>query len=175
MRPKSFAYLISREMLLKQAYANLHELPRVESLIIHKRLSKTTKPSSRLETEAVRLHLLTGQKPKFTRAKRSNAKFGIRQGDLLGCKVSLRGERADRFLHLFTFGMSALSEMYTLRTKFKRWDTTFPKGGMAFGLRAETDSAQSVSLLRSTDFEGCIQIDAAEKADRKVYLSAFLT
>ncbi len=44
------------------------------------------------------LEMLTGNKPVTTYAKRTNQTFGIKKGEAIGCKVTLRGEKAERFL-----------------------------------------------------------------------------
>lgn len=44
------------------------------------------------------LEMLTGNKPVTTYAKRTNQTFGIKKGEAIGCKVTLRGEKAEKFL-----------------------------------------------------------------------------
>ncbi|MBX8631903.1 MAG: 50S ribosomal protein L5 [Thermoplasmata archaeon] len=44
------------------------------------------------------LEMVTGQKPTVTHSKRTNRDFGIRKGQTIGCKTTLRGERAEAFL-----------------------------------------------------------------------------
>ena len=55
--------------------------------------------NSKLLDDAVNeLTLITGQKPVVTRAKKSIAGFKLREGQAIGCKVTLRGERMYEFL-----------------------------------------------------------------------------
>jgi len=75
------------------------------------------------------LELLTGQKPVRTYAKKTIQTFGIRKGEAIGCKVTLRGERAVEFLR------KALSVVNN-RLSERQFDEF---GAFSFGIREHID------------------------------------
>jgi len=78
--------------------ANPMQVPRVEKIILNMGVGKEDDPKV-LESAVGNLRALAGQQPVVTRAKRSVSDFRIRQGDAIGCKVTLRGVRAYEFLN----------------------------------------------------------------------------
>jgi large subunit ribosomal protein L5 len=60
-----------------------------------------TQNSSFLDAAVEDLTTITGQKPKITRAKKSIASFKLREGNAIGCKVTLRGTRMYEFFDRF--------------------------------------------------------------------------
>jgi large subunit ribosomal protein L5 len=63
----------------------------------------------------IALKLITGQKPKITKAKKSIAQFKLREGKALGCKLTLRNEKMFYFLDKFVYGI--LPQLIELKTK----------------------------------------------------------
>lgn len=78
-------------------YANVMQVPRVEKVVLNMGISDHDNPKI-IEGCSQDLARITGQRPIITRAKKSISDFGITQGDPVGCKVTLRGQRADIFL-----------------------------------------------------------------------------
>lgn len=72
--------------------------PRVVKVVINRGVGQGAADIKVLETAAKELGVITGQKPVITRAKKSISNFRIRQGDPVGCKVTLRGHRMYEFL-----------------------------------------------------------------------------
>jgi large subunit ribosomal protein L5 len=79
-------------------YTNAMAVPRVKKVTINIGLGEASQNVKLLDTAAVELGQIAGQKPVITRAKKSIANFKIRKGMPIGCMVTLRGERMYEFL-----------------------------------------------------------------------------
>jgi large subunit ribosomal protein L5 len=77
---------------------NIMEVPRLEKIVINMGVGRATQQPSLLEGAVRDLTAITGQKPLVTRAKKSIAGFKLREGNAIGCKVTLRGDRMWEFL-----------------------------------------------------------------------------
>lgn len=73
-------------------------VPRVEKVVVNMGIGDAVKDSSLVEKAAVDLAQITGQKPQIRRAKQAVSGFGIRKGDTVGLRVTLRGARMYDFL-----------------------------------------------------------------------------
>jgi large subunit ribosomal protein L5 len=84
--------------------ANVMQVPRLEKIVINMGVGRATQQASLIEGAQRDLEIITGQKPIVTRAKHSIAGFKLREGQAIGAKVTLRGDRAweffDRLLSL---------------------------------------------------------------------------
>ena len=76
---------------------NVMEVPRLEKIAINMGVGKATQQASLLEGAVTDLGLITGQKPMVTKARRSIAAFKLREGNSIGCMVTLRGDRMWEF------------------------------------------------------------------------------
>jgi large subunit ribosomal protein L5 len=77
--------------------SNIMEVPRLEKIVINMGVGKATQQASLIEGAQRDLEIITGQKPVVTRAKHSIAGFKLREGQAIGVKVTLRGDRAWEF------------------------------------------------------------------------------
>ena len=77
---------------------NIMESPRLVKIVVNCGVGKATQQQSLLEGAQRDLEAITGQKPAITRAKKSIAGFKLREGQPIGAKVTLRGDRAWEFL-----------------------------------------------------------------------------
>jgi large subunit ribosomal protein L5 len=77
---------------------NVMQVPRLEKIVINCGVGLATQQASLLDGALVDLGVITGQKPVVTRAKKSIAGFKLREGQEIGAKVTLRGDRAWEFL-----------------------------------------------------------------------------
>ncbi len=91
---------LKKELGLK----NVFEVPRLEKIVINAGLGRAKDDKRYLEAAANTLRKITGQQPVETLAKKSIAAFKLREGNKVGLKVTLRGERmyefADRFINI---------------------------------------------------------------------------
>jgi large subunit ribosomal protein L5 len=80
------------------ALGNIMEVPRLEKIVVNMGVGRATQQASLLEGAVNDLTLITGQKPLVTKARRSIAAFKLREGQPIGAKVTLRGDRMWEFL-----------------------------------------------------------------------------
>jgi large subunit ribosomal protein L5 len=76
---------------------NVMQVPQLIKVVINMGVGKATQQSSLLDGALADLTLITGQKPAVTRAKKSIATFKLREGNAIGAKVTLRGDRMWEF------------------------------------------------------------------------------
>jgi len=77
--------------------ANPMEVPRLTKIVVNCGVGKATQQASLLEGAVNDLRIITGQKPLVTKAKKSIAGFKLREGNAIGVKVTLRGDRMWEF------------------------------------------------------------------------------
>ncbi len=82
----------------KFGYTSSMQTPRVEKIIVSTGIGKVQGDKKRIAMIADRLTKITGQKPKQNAAKMSVAGFKLREGNIIGYQVTLRGERMNNFL-----------------------------------------------------------------------------
>ena len=89
---------IMDEMKKKFEYKNVMEIPKLDKIVINMGVGEAKENHKVLETAVKDLETITGQKAVVTRAKHSVANFKLREGQPIGCKVTLRGEKMYEFL-----------------------------------------------------------------------------
>jgi large subunit ribosomal protein L5 len=77
---------------------NVMQIPRIEKVVVNIGVGEALDNPKALEAAVSDLTTVTGQKPVTTKAKKSIANFKLREGRLIGVKVTLRGERMWSFL-----------------------------------------------------------------------------
>jgi large subunit ribosomal protein L5 len=82
----------------KHGYKNIHQVPKVEKVVVNTCVNANTDVKQGLEDAKSELALITGQKPAETRSKKSIANFKLRQHQAIGAKVTLRGPQMYEFL-----------------------------------------------------------------------------
>lgn len=80
------------------SYANAMELPQVKKVVVNIGLGEALSNAKALDAAVKDLTTITGQKPLVRKAKKSIATFKLREGNAIGVKVTLRGERMYWFL-----------------------------------------------------------------------------
>jgi len=87
----------------KFGYSNPMQAPRIEKVVVGTGIGSVV-DKNRIKDIEQKMALITGQKPATQPAKKSIATFKVREGQLAGYKVTLRGERAngfmDKFIHI---------------------------------------------------------------------------
>lgn len=89
---------ICSNLMKKYKYRNVMQVPRIEKIVLNMGVGKQADGNKRLEAVAADLAAIAGQKPVLTRAKNSIANFKLREGDLIGVKVTLRRRQMYEFL-----------------------------------------------------------------------------
>jgi large subunit ribosomal protein L5 len=85
-------------MMQEFGYDNVMEVPRLDKIVINVGLGEALQNVKALDAAARDISTITGQKPIITRAKKSIANFRLREGNPIGVKVTLRGNRMYDFL-----------------------------------------------------------------------------
>ena len=83
-------------------YANVMQIPGLTKIVVNMGVGEAAHDSKILDGAIRDLTAITGQKPQVTKARKSIAQFKLREGQAIGCHVTLRGDRmwefADRLL-----------------------------------------------------------------------------
>lgn len=82
----------------KYNYKSVMEVPKLDKIVINMGVGDASSNSKLLDAAMADLELISGQKPVATRSKKAIAGFKIREGQPIGCKVTLRGENMYNFL-----------------------------------------------------------------------------
>ncbi len=77
--------------------ANVMQVPRVVKIVVNMGVGRATQQRSLLDGAVTDLTIITGQKPSVRKAKKSIASFKLREGNEIGAKVTLRGDRMWEF------------------------------------------------------------------------------
>ena len=92
-----------RDQLFKElGFANVNQIPRLEKIVINMGVGRAAGDKKLLDGAIADLRTITGQQPMVTRAKKSIAGFHVREGQAIGCKVTLRGDRMWEFFDRLT-------------------------------------------------------------------------
>ena len=85
-------------LIKKHNYTTIMEVPKLEKIVINMGVGDATGNSKLMEAAVKDLELISGQKPVVTRARKSIAGFKVREGQAIGCKVTLRGNNMYNFM-----------------------------------------------------------------------------
>lgn len=75
----------------KRGYKNVHQIPRLEKIVVNMGVSASLEKNA-LDDAAKDLTLITGRKPVISKSRKSIANFKLREGQPIGCRVTLRRE-----------------------------------------------------------------------------------
>ena len=84
---------VKKALMEKYHYESVMQLPKLVKIVINIGVGDATNDAKRLDEAVQELTQITGQKPVTTKARQSVASFKLRQGQAIGCKVTLRGVR----------------------------------------------------------------------------------
>lgn len=79
-------------------YENIMQVPTLDKIVVNMGVGDATTNSKLIDAAMADLEIITGQKPIKTTAKKAIAGFKLREGQAIGCKVTLRGENMYNFL-----------------------------------------------------------------------------
>lgn len=80
----------------KRKYTNPHQVPRMEKIIVNMGVSASLEKSA-IDDAAKDLALITGRKPAVSKSRHSIANFKLREGQPIGCRVTLRRDAMYEF------------------------------------------------------------------------------
>jgi len=108
-----------RDRLKSQfGFTNVNQIPTLEKIVINCGVGEAIKNAKVLDTVVNELGIITGQRPVKKKAKKSIANFGLREGQEIGCAVTLRGARMWEFLDRFvTIAIPRIRDFRGLNTR----------------------------------------------------------
>lgn len=95
---KKYKETIVPELSKQFQYSSIMQVPRFEKIVLNYGSAEASANPKQFETAMEEMGLITGQRPVKTIARKSIAGFKVREGMVLGCKVTLRGQRMFEFL-----------------------------------------------------------------------------
>jgi large subunit ribosomal protein L5 len=99
MKPRLYTKYVSEvvpALKEKRGYTNVHQIPRIEKIIVNMGVNSSAEKGS-LEEAVKDLSAITGRKPVVSKSKKSVASFKLREGQPIGCRVTLRREAMYEF------------------------------------------------------------------------------
>jgi large subunit ribosomal protein L5 len=125
--------VVKPELMKQFQYRNLMEVPKLEKIVINMGVGEAVGDSKRINVAADELARISGQRPVITASRKSIANFKLRQGQKIGCKVTLRRERMYEFLdRLVTIALPRVRDFRGLS------DRSFDgRGNYTFGLKEQ--------------------------------------
>jgi large subunit ribosomal protein L5 len=94
--------IISQDLIYKQNIHNIMQLPSIEKMVINSTSKSFIEDRKNITPTLLGLEMISGQKLKISVAEKSIAFFKIRQGQTIGCKVTLRKDSIYSFLDKLT-------------------------------------------------------------------------
>jgi len=89
---------IAPKLMEELGFTNAHQVPSLQKIVVNIGLGEAAGNPKLLDKASEELAAITGQKPSIRRARKSVANFKLRQGQAIGCMVTLRGNRMWEFL-----------------------------------------------------------------------------
>ncbi len=153
------------------SYANPMQVPRLEKIVINMGVGDAAQDSKRVEAAVADLTVIAGQKPVVTRAKKSIAGFKLREGQVVGCKVTLRRGRMYEFLdRLVTIALPRVRDFRGINAK-----ALDGRGNLNMGLKEQIVFPEidydKVDRVRGMDI--CIVTTAKTNEEARALLEAF--
>lgn len=95
---KQYKEEIVPALMEKFNYSSVMEVPKIDKIVINMGVGEATQNAKALDDAVEELTVIAGQRPVVTKAKKSIAGFKLREGNPIGTKVTIRGERLYDFL-----------------------------------------------------------------------------
>jgi large subunit ribosomal protein L5 len=131
-RMKTHYEKVVRDGLLKKfEYANPMQVPKIEKIVLNMGIGEGVADRKKVDSATGDLALISGQKPVQTKARRALATYKLREGMVIGAKVTLRGDRMYEFLdRLITIALPRVRDFRGLNPK-----SFDGRGNFAMGLK----------------------------------------
>jgi large subunit ribosomal protein L5 len=166
-----YAEEIKANLQQQLGLTNVMQVPALTKIVINMGVGRATQQPSLLEGAVADLTLIAGQKPVVTKARTSIAGFKLREGQAIGTKVTLRGDRMWEFLdRLISVAIPRIRDFRGLPAH--SWDG---RGNYTFGLSEQTVFPEidydKIDVPRGMDIT--IVTTATDDAAGKALLDAF--
>jgi large subunit ribosomal protein L5 len=123
-----------QELLKELNLTNPHQVPKLEKIVLNVGLGKAKDDKKMMEVATNTLRKITGQQPNQTTARMSIASFKLREGNKIGLKVTLRGDKMYEFLdRLITIVLPRVRDFHGVsKTAFDK------QGNYSLGLKDQS-------------------------------------
>ena len=109
---------VTPSLIEKFEYSSIMQAPKIEKIVLNMGVGDAVSNSKNLDKAVAELALISGQKPLITKAKKSIVAFRLREGQAIGAKVTLRGERMYEFLDkLVTVSLPRVRDFHGVSNK----------------------------------------------------------
>lgn len=158
-----------KELQQELGLANVNQVPKLEKIVVNSGLGKAKDDKRLMEAATNTLRKITGQQPVETAAKKSIASFKLREGNKIGLKVTLRGERMYEFMdRIITIVLPRLRDFHGVSNR------AFDKqGNFSIGLTDQSVFPE-LSFEETSPAHG-IQIIFVIKAEQPEHAKALLS
>jgi large subunit ribosomal protein L5 len=113
-----FDDVVRKQLTEERGYKNKMEVPKLQKIVINMGIGEAVNDRKKVEAAAADLGLIAGQKAVITKARKSIATFKVRDGQAIGCKVTLRKTRMYEFLdRLVTIALPRVRDFRGLSPK----------------------------------------------------------
>lgn len=115
---KHYTEKVVPELMKKFGFSNVHQVPAINKIVINSGFSSTS-DKNRITYVNEEIAKISGQRPVTTKAKLSISNFKLREGQPIGCKVTLRGKVMYEFLNrLINIALPCIRDFRGVPTKF---------------------------------------------------------
>jgi large subunit ribosomal protein L5 len=152
------------EMLNAYEKKNIMQVPKLLKVVLNVGFSPDKKADSNYVFS--KLAAIAGQLPKFTKARKSVSNFKLREGDTIGCMVTLRGQRMYNFLEKLLFVHLARVQNFVGLSP-KSFDGN---GNFSFGLQRHSVFIESKDYKADFDFGMDITIQTSAKKNDEAFV-----
>jgi large subunit ribosomal protein L5 len=159
---------IAADLMKELGLKNFHQVPRLEKIVLNVGLGRAKDDKRAMEVATNTLVKITGQQPMQTTAKKSIAGFKLREGNKIGLKVTLRGDRMYEFMdRLINIVLPRFRDFHGVSA------TAFDKGGN-FSLGITDQSTFPELTFEETTTAHGIQVNFVINSDGPAHSRALL-
>jgi large subunit ribosomal protein L5 len=162
---------IVKKMQQECGYKNVMEVPRITKIVVNMGVGEAVNDKKVMDFASADLAKITGQKPLIVLAKKSIAAFKVREGQAVGCKVTLRKDRMYDFLErLISIAIPRIRDFKGLNPK-----SFDGRGNYSFGIKEQLVFPEidydKIDTIRGMDI--IINTSARTNEEAKKLLTAF--
>jgi large subunit ribosomal protein L5 len=159
------------ELKAKLGLENTMQVPRILKITVNMGVGEAVADKKVMDAATADMAKITGQKPAITKAKKSVATFKVRDGQAIGCKVTLRGERMYEFLdRLVNIAIPRIRDFRGISTR-----SFDGRGNYSLGVKEQIIFPEiqydQIDQIRGMDVT--ISTSAADDAHGRALLEAF--
>ena len=163
--------VIAKELLKELGLKNAHQVPKLQKIVINVGLGKAKDDKKVMEVATNTIRKITGQSPVQTTAKNSIAGFKLREGNKIGLKVTLRGEKMYEFMdRIITIVLPRLRDFHGVSAKAFDGQGNFSLGMLDQSVFPELTFEETTT---PHGLQAVFVIDCEEKAHARALLEKF--